>query len=198
MGGLLVDGGRFDWEASGRFPTLCEPYEGFHGMVFCEESPVAAFLLRARREGLRDFGACLSPMNAFQILQGIETLPLRMRQHVANTRELVRHLAAHEMVESVSYPELDTHPDHALAAQLFPHGCGAVTSFELKGGRPAGKAFIDALRVFSHLANVGDAKSLVIHPASTTHSRMSEEDLAAAGIGAGTIRLSVGLEGART
>ena len=195
VGGLLVDGGRFDWEASGRFPTLCEPYEGFHGMVFCEESPVAAFLLRARREGLRDFGACLSPMNAFQILQGIETLPLRMRQHVANTRELVRHLAAHEMVESVSYPELDTHPDHALAAQLFPHGCGAVTSFELKGGRPAGKAFIDALRVFSHLANVGDAKSLVIHPASTTHSRMSEEDLAAAGIGAGTIRLSVGLEG---
>ena len=195
VGGLLVDGGRFDWEASGRFPTLCEPYEGFHGMVFCEESPVAAFLMRARREGLRDFGACLSPMNAFQILQGIETLPLRMRQHVANTRELVRHLAAHEMVESVSYPELDTHPDHALAAQLFPHGCGAVTSFELKGGRPAGKAFIDALRVFSHLANVGDAKSLVIHPASTTHSRMSEEDLAAAGIGAGTIRLSVGLEG---
>ena len=195
VGGLLVDGGRFDWEASGRFPTLCEPYEGFHGMVFCEESPVAAFLLRARREGLRDFGACLSPMNAFQILQGIETLPLRMRQHVANTRELVRHLAAHEMVESVSYPELDTHPDHALAAQLFPHGCGAVTSFELKGGRPAGKAFIDALRVFSHLANVGDAKSLVIHPASTTHSRMREEDLAAAGIGAGTIRLSVGLEG---
>ena len=195
VGGLLVDGGRFDWEASGRFPTLCEPYEGFHGMVFCEESPVAAFLLRARREGLRDFGACLSPMNAFQILQGIETLPLRMRQHVANTRELVRHLAAHEMVESVSYPELDTHPDHALAAQLFPHGCGAVTSFELKGGRPAGKAFIDALRVFSHLANVGDAKSLVIHPASTTHSRMSEGDLAAAGIGAGTIRLSVGLEG---
>ena len=195
VGGLLVDGGRFDWEASGRFPTLCEPYEGFHGMVFCEESPVAAFLLRARREGLRDFGACLSPMNAFQILQGIETLPLRMRQHVSNTRELVRHLAAHEMVEAVSYPELETHPDHALAGRLFPDGCGAVTSFELKGGRQAGKAFIDALRVFSHLANVGDAKSLVIHPASTTHSRMSEEDLAAAGIGAGTIRLSVGLEG---
>ena len=195
VGGLIVDGGRFDWEASGRFPTLCEPYDGFHGMVFCEGSHVAAFLLRARREGLRDFGACLSPMNAFQILQGIETLPLRMRQHVANTREIVRHLASHEMVDAVSYPELESHPDHALAARILPDGCGAVLSFELKGGRAAGAAFIDALRVFSHLANVGDAKSLVIHPASTTHFRMSEADLAAAGIGPGTIRISVGLEG---
>ena len=194
VGGVLVDGGRFDWEASGRHPTLTEPYDGFHGMDFAEESPIAAFLLRARREGLRDFGACLSPMNAFQILQGIETLPLRMRAHVANAEALAAHLAQHPMVARVGYPGLADHPDHALAQQLLPKGAGAVFSFELKGGRAAGKAFIDALRVFSHLANVGDAKSLVIHPASTTHFRMSAEDLAAAGIGEGTIRLSVGLE----
>jgi len=196
VGGLLVDGGRFDWEQSGRFPTLTEPYEGFHGMDFAEESPVAAFLLRARREGLRDFGACLSPMNAFQILQGIETLPLRMRAHVANAGAVAAHLAAHPLVERVAYPGLDTHPDHGLAARLLPDGAGSVLSFELAGGRAVGRAFIEGLKVFSHLANVGDAKSLVIHPASTTHFRMSAEDLAAAGIGEGTVRLSVGLENA--
>jgi O-acetylhomoserine (thiol)-lyase len=194
VGGLLVDGGRFDWEASGLFPTLTEPYDGFHGMDFAEESPIAAFALRARREGLRDFGACLSPMNAFQILQGMETLPLRMRTHVANAQAVAEHLAAHPMVERVAYPGLPTHPDHALAARLLPAGAGAVLSFDLCGGRAAGRAFIEALRVFSHLANVGDAKSLVIHPASTTHFRMSAQDLAAAGIGEGTVRLSVGLE----
>jgi O-acetylhomoserine (thiol)-lyase len=197
VGGLLVDGGAFDWEAAGgRFPTLTEPYEGFHGMDFAEESPIAAFLLRARREGLRDFGACLSPMNAFQILQGIETLGLRMERHVANARALVRHLSEHPLVEAVSWPELDSHPDHALAARLLPKGCGGVFSFSLKGGRKAGCAFIEALRLVSHLANVGDAKSLAIHPASTTHFRMSPEALLAAGIGEGTIRLSVGLENA--
>ena len=194
VGGLLVDGGRFDWEASGLFPTLTEPYAGFHGMDFAEESPVAAFVLRARREGLRDFGACLSPMNAFQILQGMETLPLRMRAHVANARAVAAHLAAHPLVDRVAYPGLTGHPDHELAARLLPHGAGAVMSFELKGGRRAGRALIEALKVFSHLANVGDAKSLVIHPASTTHFRMSAADLAAAGIGEGTVRLSVGLE----
>lgn len=194
VGGLLVDGGRFDWEASGLFPTLTEPYDGFHGMDFAEESPIAAFALRARREGLRDFGACLSPMNAFQILQGMETLALRMRAHVANAQAVAEHLAAHPMVERVAYPGLRTHPDHALAARLLPDGAGAVLSFDLRGGRAAGRAFIEALRVFSHLANVGDAKSLVIHPASTTHFRMSAQDLAAAGIGEGTVRLSVGLE----
>ena len=194
VGGLLVDGGRFDWEASGRFPTLTEPYDGFHGMDFADESPVAAFLLRARREGLRDFGACLSPMNAFQILQGIETLPLRMQAHGANARTVAAHLAAHPMVEHVAYPGLENHRDHPLAARLLPHGCGSVMSFDLRGGRNAGRAFIEALRVFSHLANVGDAKSLVIHPASTTHFRMSAEDLRAAGIGEGTVRLSIGLE----
>ena len=196
VGGVLVDSGNFDWEASGKFPTLTEPYDGFHGMDFAEESTVAAFLLRARREGLRDFGACMSPMNAFQILQGVETLPLRMQRHVENARKLVDFLVAHEAVESVAYPGLESHPDHALAQKLLPRGCGSVFSFSVKGSRPAGKKFIETLKLFSHLANVGDAKSLVIHPASTTHFRMSDEALLAAGIGAGTIRLSVGLEDA--
>jgi O-acetylhomoserine (thiol)-lyase len=194
IGGVLVDSGRFDWERSGKFPQLTAPYEGFHGMDFEEESGTRAFLLRARREGLRDFGACMAPMTAFQILQGIETLHLRMPRHVENTRRIVQFLAAHAAVESVLYPELASHPDHELAKKLLPRGCGAVFSFNLKGGRAAGRAFIEALRVFSHLANVGDAKSLVIHPASTTHYRMSDEDLQKAGIGAGTVRLSIGLE----
>ena len=195
IGGLLVDSGKFDWEKTGgKFPTLTEPYAGFHGMDFAEESTVAAFLLRARREGLRDFGACMSPMTAFQLLQGLETLPLRMQRHVDNTRKVVAHLASHAAVESVSYPELESHPDHALAKQLLPKGCGSVFSFVLKGGRAAGRKFIESLRVFSHLANVGDAKSLVIHPASTTHFRMSDEALRASGIHEGTVRLSIGLE----
>lgn len=196
VGGVLVDGGRFDWEASGLFPTLTEPYDGFHGMDFSDESPVAAFALRARREGLRDFGACLSPMNAFQILQGVETLPLRMRAHVANAQVVAEHLAASLIVKHVAYPGLPGHPGHELATRLLPAGAGAVLSFTLKGGRAAGRVFIEALSVFSHLANVGDAKSLVIHPASTTHFRMSVEDLATAGIGEGTVRLSIGLENA--
>ncbi|HVC11851.1 MAG TPA: O-acetylhomoserine aminocarboxypropyltransferase [Burkholderiales bacterium] len=194
IGGVLVDSGRFDWEASGKFTQLSAPYEGFHGMDFEEESGTRAFLLRARREGLRDFGACMAPMTAFQILQGVETLHLRMPRHVENARTVVAFLAAHPMVEAVGYPELPSHPDHALAKQLLPRGCGAVFSFNMKGGREAGRRFIEALRVFSHLANVGDAKSLVIHPATTTHYRMSDEDLARAGITAGTVRLSIGLE----
>ena len=200
IGGLLVDSGRFDWGAqgssAGKFPTLTEPYAGFHDMVFAEESTTAAFLLRARREGVRDFGACMAPMTAFQILQGIETLPLRMQRHVDNARRIVAFLAAHEMVEWVGYPELPQHPDQALARQLLPRGCGAVFSFSIRGTREQGRKFIEALRIFSHLANVGDAKSLVIHPASTTHFRVSTEDLRAAGITEGTIRLSVGLEDA--
>jgi O-acetylhomoserine (thiol)-lyase len=198
VGGLLVDGGTFDWQAAyektGRFAELCEPYEGFHGMVFAEESTVGAFALRARREGLRDFGAVMSPHNAFTILQGMETLSLRMERHVANARRVVEFLAAHPAVESVSYPELPSHPDHALAQRLLPRGCGAVFSFALKGDRAAGRRFVEALQVFSHLANVGDAKSLVIHPASTTHFRVPVEQLAASGITEGTMRLSVGLE----
>lgn len=194
IGGLLVDGGTFDWEASGRFPELTEPYDGFHGMDFQEESTIGAFLLRARREGLRDFGACMAPTTAFHILQGIETLPLRMARHIENTRKVVAFLASHAAVASVSYPELPTHPDHALAKKLLPRGAGAVFTFDVKGGRPAGRKLIESLKVFSHLANVGDAKSLVIHPATTTHFRMDDAALMAAGIGPGTLRLSVGLE----
>jgi O-acetylhomoserine (thiol)-lyase len=200
IGGLLVDGGRFDWVGSGdrarKFATLTAPYAGFHDMVFVEESTTAAFLLRARREGVRDFGACMAPMTAFHILQGIETLPLRMQRHVENTRRIVAFLGEHPMVESVAYPELPQHPDYALAQRLLPNGCGAVFSFSIRGSREQGRRFIESLRIFSHLANVGDAKSLVIHPASTTHFRISADDLRAAGITEGTIRLSVGLENA--
>jgi len=194
IGGVVIDGGRFDFEASGRFPELTEPYDGFHGMVFSEESTVAPFLLRARREGLRDFGACLHPQAAWQLLQGIETLPLRMARHIDNTRRIVEFLVAHAAVESVAYPELESHADYALAQRLLPKGCGAVFSFNLKGDRSAGRQFIENLSLFSHLANVGDARSLVIHPASTTHFRMDSVALAQAGIAEGTIRLSIGLE----
>ena len=194
IGGVLIDSGQFDWVASGRFPELTEPYEGFHGMVFAEESTVAPFLLRARREGLRDFGACLSPMNAFQIVQGIETLGLRMDRHVSNARKVVEFLASQEQVARIGWPELASHPDYALAKQLLPRGCGAVFSFDLKGDRAAGRRFVESLELFSHLANVGDAKSLIIHPASTTHFRMDSASLAAAGIGEATMRISVGLE----
>jgi O-acetylhomoserine (thiol)-lyase len=196
IGGVLVDSGRFDWEKSGKFPQLTAPYAGFHNMDFEEESGTRAFLLRARREGLRDFGACMAPMTGFHLLQGIETLHLRMPRHVESTRKIVRFLADSPAVAKVVYPELPDHPDHALAKKLLPKGCGAVFSFDLQGGRESGKRFIESLRVFSHLANVGDAKSLVIHPASTTHYRMSDADLQRAGIGPGTVRLSVGLEDA--
>ncbi len=200
IGGLVVDSGQFDWDAAnakfGRFAELTQPYAGFHGMVFSEESSVGAFLLRARREGLRDFGACMSPHTAWLILQGLETLPLRMARHVENTRKIVALLAAHPMVSAVAYPELETHPHHALAKKLLPRGCGAVFSFDLRGSREQGRAFIEALKIFSHLANVGDCRSLVIHPASTTHFRMDDAALNQAGITAGTIRLSIGLEDA--
>lgn len=196
IGGVLVDSGLFDWSGSGRFPELSAPYAGFHGMVFDEESTVGGFLLRARREGLRDFGACMSPHTAWLILQGIETLPLRMARHVDNARKVVAFLAAHPMVARVGYPELEDHPSHALARKLLPRGCGSVFSFDLQGSRAQGRAFIEALKIFSHLANVGDCRSLVIHPASTTHFRMDDAALAAAGITPGTIRLSIGLEDA--
>lgn len=196
VGGLLVDGGTFDWDASGLFPTLTAPCEGFHGMVFSEENPVAAFALRARREGLRDFGACMSPHTAFLLLQGLETLPLRMARHVENARRVADFLATQPQVEAVAWPELPSHPDHELAGRLLPRGCGGVLSFTVKGSRATGRALVEALRLFSHAANLGEAKSLVIHPASTTHFRMSDQELAAAGVGPGTIRLSVGLEDA--
>ena len=205
VGGVLVDGGQFDWQAAhersksaglARFAELCEPYEGFHGMVFSEESTTGAFLLRARREGLRDFGACMSPHTAWLILQGIETLPLRMERHIRNTEKVVQFLASHPLVGRVGHPLLDTHPSHQLAKKLLPRGAGSVFSFDIKGNRNQGRKFIETLKVFSHLANVGDCRSLVIHPASTTHFRMSDEALAQAGIGQGTIRLSIGLEDA--
>ena len=194
IGGVLVDQGRFNWEKSGKFETLSDPYSGFHDMSFDEESSQGAFLLRARREGMRDFGACMAPTVAFYILQGMETLSLRMDRHVSNTRKIIEFLQTSDQVDSISYPELPEHPDYQLAQELLPKGAGSVFSFSLKGGREAGRAFTEGLEIFSHLANVGDAKSLVIHPASTTHYRMGAEDLLKAGITEGTIRMSVGLE----
>ena len=196
IGGIVVDGGSFDWEKSGKFPELTEPYDGFHNMVFSEECTVGAFLLRARREGLRDFGACMSPHSAWLILQGIETLPLRMERHIKNTEKVVQFLASHPLVSRVGHPMLESHNSYELAKKLLPRGAGSVFSFDIAGNRNQGKKFIETLKVFSHLANVGDCRSLVIHPASTTHFRMSDEALSQAGISQGTIRLSIGLEDA--
>ena len=194
IGGLVVDGGRFDWAASGKFSTMTEPYAGYHGIAFAEEFGPGAFIARARAEGLRDFGACMSPANAFYLLQGIETLPVRMARHVANAEAVARFLEKHAAVAWVKYPGLESHPDHAILRQQMPKGAGAIMSFGIKGGRKAGAKLIERLKVFSHLANVGDAKSLVIHPASTTHQQMSLEDLAKAGVGEELVRLSIGLE----
>ena len=194
IGGVVVDGGSFDWAGSDRFPELSAPYDGFHNMVFTEESTVGAFLLRARREGLRDFGACLSPYSAGLILQGIETLPLRMARHMSNTARVVAFLNEQPLVARVGHPLLESHSSHALAQRLLPRGAGSVFSFDLKGSRAQGQAFVESLKLFSHLANVGDCRSLVIHPASTTHFRLSDEALTGAGITQGTIRLSIGLE----
>src|SRR6201993_2026251 len=196
IAGLLVDGGCFDWEAAGKFPTMTEPYAGYHGIDFAEEFGPQAFITRARVEGLRDFGACLSPANAFHILQGIETLSLRMERHVANAQAVAEALKAHPAVAWISYPGLPEHPDHRLARRLFPKGPGSMIAFGIKGGREAGRRFIEALNLASHLANVGDAKTLVIHPASTTHSQMDAAELKAAGVGEELVRLSIGLESA--
>ena len=197
IGGVLVDGGRFDWRASGKFPQLTEPYAGYHGIVFDEQFGRAAFIMRARTEGLRDFGACMSPTNAFQILQGVETLGPRMDRHLANTRAVLEFLSANKAVDWVTHPSLPDHPDHELARTLLPNGAGSIFSFGIKGGRAAGRKFIESLRLISHLANVGDAKTLVIHPASTTHQQMDAEQLKVAGIGEELVRLSVGIEAAQ-
>ncbi len=194
IGGVLVDGGKFNWESSGKFPTLTEPYAGYHGLDFAEEFGPQAFIMRARAEGLRDFGACMSPTTAFHLLQGVETLPLRMERHVSNAREIVKFLTESVAVEWVAYPELDSHPDKELASELMPKGAGSMIAFGIKGGREAGRTFIERLELWSHLANVGDAKSLVIHPASTTHQQMDGETMKAAGLTEDLIRLSVGLE----
>lgn len=194
IGGIVVDRGAFDWAASGKFPTMTEPYAGYHGISFAEEFGPAAMIMRARAEGLRDFGACMSPANAFYLLQGVETLPVRMSRHVANALAVAKFLEGHAAVAWVKYPGLESHSDHALAARQLPKGAGAILSFGIKGGRKAGAKLIERLRTFSHLANVGDAKSLVIHPASTTHQQMSAADLDKAGIGEELVRLSIGLE----
>jgi O-acetylhomoserine (thiol)-lyase len=196
IGGVLVDGGRFDYRSSGKFPTITEPYAGYHGIVFGEEFGPAAFIMRARTEGLRDFGACLSPTNAFHLLQGVETLPLRMQRHMENTAAVVEFLSKHQAVEWVLHPSLPSHPDFELAKRLLPRGAGAIISCGIKGGRAAGRKFIEALRLASHLANVGDAKTLVIHPASTTHQQMDAAQLKEAGLGEELVRLAVGIEAA--
>jgi O-acetylhomoserine (thiol)-lyase len=196
IGGIVVDGGRFDWASSAKFPTMTEPYAGYHGIAFAEEFGPAAFIMRARAEGLRDFGACMSPANAFYLLQGVETLPVRMARHVANAEAVARFLEKHAAVAWVKYPGLESHADYALAKRQLPKGAGAILSFGIAGGRKAGAKLIERLKVFSHLANVGDAKSLVIHPASTTHQQMSAEELAKAGVGEELVRLSIGLEDA--
>ncbi len=194
IGGALIDGGRFDWEASARYPTLTEPVAAYQGIVFTEQFGPAAFLMRARTEGLRQFGACLSPMNAFHLLQGVETLSLRIERHMQNTAAVLESLKRSDAVAWVLHPSLPDHPDHELARRLLPRGAGSMISFGIKGGRAAGAKFIEALRLASHLANVGDAKTLVIHPASTTHQQMNPAQLAAAGIGEDLVRLSVGIE----
>ncbi|MDA3040940.1 MAG: O-acetylhomoserine aminocarboxypropyltransferase [Actinomycetota bacterium] len=194
LGGILVDGGRFDWLASDKFPTLSRPYPGYHGVVFAEEFGTQALGMRARAEGLRDFGACISPQNAFQLLQGVETLPLRMARHVSNTDAVLALLTTNDAVSWVRHPRVTDHPDHELANRLYPKGAGAILSFGVKGGREAGRRFIENVQLASHLANVGDAKTLVIHPASTTHGQLSDAELTAAGVSDDLIRVSVGLE----
>ena len=197
IGGAIVDGGRFDFERAGKFPTMTEPYAGYHGIVFAEEFGPSAFIMRARAEGLRDFGACLSPTNAFHLLQGIETLALRMQRHMENTAAVLDFLTQSKAVEWVWHPSLPSHPDFELAKTLLPKGAGAIISCGIKGGRAAGRKFIEQLKLASHLANVGDAKTLVIHPASTTHQQMDAAQLKAAGLGEELVRLSIGIEGAR-
>ena len=195
IGGLIIDSGKFDWN-NGKFPQITEPSPGYHGMKFSETFGEMAFIIKCRVEGLRDFGPCMSPFNAFQFLQGIETLGLRMDRHCSNAQTVAEHLDKHALVTWVQHPGLASSPYYELGQKYLPKGRGAIFTFGIKGGLEAGKKFIDALQIFSHLANVGDAKSLVIHPASTTHQQLSESDLAAAGVTPDMVRLSVGLEDA--
>lgn len=194
IGGVLVDSGRFDWAGSGRFPELTEPYLPYAGVVFVEEFGTAAFIARARFEGLRDFGASMSPETAFRLLQSVESLPARMDRHIANAAKVIEFLQGADEVEKIYYPAMADHPDHAIAQRLLPQGAGAVLAFTIKGGLEAGARFIEGVSLFTHLANVGDARSLVIHPASTTHRQLDPEGLARAGVDEGMVRMSVGLE----
>ena len=194
IGGVIVDGGKFDWEASGKFAHMCEPDPSYHGLSFSRAVGPAAFAVRARAILLRDLGAALSPFNAFMLLQGLETLSLRVERHVSNALAVVEYLAKHPKVDRVNHPSLPTSPSHALYKRYFPKGGGSIFTFEVKGGAAEARAFIDRLQVFSLLANVADAKSLVIHPASTTHGQLTEAELAETGILPNTVRLSIGIE----
>ncbi len=194
IGGAIVDGGNFNWGATDKFPTLTQPYAPFHGINFWEEFGPSALSMRIRAEAMRDFGATLSPNNAFLLLQGLESLALRMPRHVENATKLAQWLLAHEAVSWVNHPSLESHPNKALADQLFPHGAGSILSFGVKGGRVAGAAFMDALQLATNLANVGDSRTLVLHPGSTTHSRLDAVAMKAAGISEDLIRVSVGIE----
>lgn len=197
LGGVLVDGGKFDYKAhADKYPTLAKPDPNYHGAVFCDAAPDAPFATRIRAVVLRDEGAAISPFNVFMLLQGLETLSLRVERHVENALKVVDYLASHPKVASVSHPALPSHRDHELYKKYFPNGAGSIFTFEIKGGKDAAWKFIDNLKIFSLLANVADAKSLVIHPATTTHSQMNEAELAEAHITPSTIRLSIGIENA--
>ena len=194
LGGIIVDGGKFDWKKSGKFPNIADPNPSYHGVSFYDAVGPAAFVTYIRAILLRDTGACISPFNAFLLLQGVETLSLRLERHAENTKKVVEYLSAHPLVESVSHPSLSGHPDHALYEKYFPNGGASIFTFEIKGGQEAAWKFIDNLKIFSLLANVADVKSLVIHPASTTHSQLTEAELKDQGITPSTIRLSIGTE----
>ena len=194
LGGVIVDGGNFDWKASGKYPQIAEPNPSYHGISFADACGPAAFVTYIRAILLRDEGACLSPFNAFLLLQGTETLSLRLDRHAENTKKVVEYLANNPLVEKVNHPSLPDHPDHELYEKYFPNGGASIFTFEIKGGKDATWKFIDNLQLFSLLANVADVKSLVIHPASTTHSQLSDEELANVGITQSTIRLSIGTE----
>ena len=195
VGGVVIDGGNFDWEASGRFPELTEPYEPFHGIKFWEEFGPNALAMKIRAESMRDVGACMSANTAFLLLQGIETLNMRMKQHIANAKEMVAWLQSQEQVTWVNHPDLPSNPSNAIARELFPNGAGSMLCFGVVGGRAGGGAFIDSLKLASNLANVGDSRTLVLHPGSTTHSRLTHDAMVAAGISEDLIRVSVGIEG---
>lgn len=194
LGGIIVDSGRFDWAASGKFPQLSEPDPSYHGTRFTDVAGAAAYVTRIRAVILRDTGAAISPFNAFLLLQGLETLSLRVERHVENALRIVDFLARHPKVKKVNHPALPDHPDHALYERYFPHGAGSIFTFEIKGGEAEAHRFIDSLEIFSLLANVADVKSLVIHPASTTHAQLTDREKAEQAIYPGTIRLSIGTE----
>ena len=194
LGGVIVDSGNFDWKASGKYAPIAEANPSYHGVSFVDAVGPAAFVTYIRAVLLRDTGACISPFNAFLLLQGVETLSLRLERHAQNTKDVIAYLASHPLVEHVNHPALPDHPDHELYERFFPDGGGSIFTFEVKGGQAEAHAFIDALQIFSLLANVADVKSLVIHPATTTHSQLSEEELLDAGIKPNTIRLSIGTE----